>query len=302
MNEYTYTIPNKIIPNKGVYEFVNILYSTFKDKSNSKISLLSENTKFIDPLLMAPLGLVLTKLKLRNNYIVFNKLNKLNYYNLNSCGFLKQSQLDPHLIYTKLLLYKTFNLKDYLKFKQFLSDELLNISDKDLVDTIISHLSELFENVRMHSGISINSTYSQDIFISGYYDEKTNYINFSICNIGDTFKDVILSKRKINYEFDYEYIKWSLIRSNTTRDLTTPGGLGLFMIYDFIKKSHGNLYISSGKGYCEIKNNSDDYYAEFSSPFPGTSISLSIPIEKIYKKENLNLNTIFSIYDMFKED
>ena len=67
MNEYTYTIPNKIIPNKGVYEFVNILYSTFKDKSNSKISLLSENTKFIDPLLMAPLGLVLTKLKLRNN-------------------------------------------------------------------------------------------------------------------------------------------------------------------------------------------------------------------------------------------
>lgn len=304
MKVFKYIIPNKIVPSKGIFEFINILFSTFKNKSHSKISLQSESTKFIDPSLMAHLGLVLTKLKSQQNYIVFNKLNKLNRDALSSCGFLQLQDINSHCVYNKFLVYKTFSSDDYDNFIAFLNNELKSLSNVEQIDIITSSLSELFMNVQMHSGLKPNRYGNKEIFVSGYINEDLNTFNFSICNNGKPFSTVIREKRNISYTYDFEYIKWALKESNTTRDTSTPGGLGLFLLYDLIKNCNGSLFICSGKGYFSTYPNCNDVFLDLSSPFPGTAINIILPLSKLenIKSPLTDKNKTLTIEDLFKEE
>lgn len=304
MKEFKYTMPKKIIPTKGIFEFITILYSTFKNVQYSKISLLSENTRIINPVLMAPLGLVLTKLKSQKNYIVFNKLDKLEIETLKSCGFLNvPAKNSVPLNYNTLLIYSTFSSNESHKFKNYIDTKLKLIDDLEKKDIITSTLYELYENVQMHN--EKNKRYrNKEIFVSGYLRTDTNSFNFSISNNGSTFSEVITKIRGINYFTEYDYIKWALKESNTTRDISTTGGLGLFLLYELIKKCDGSLFIVSGKGLCCIFPNKKDYFSDLSSPFPGTSITVSLPLDKlqyidpIYKLKNKS----FGLTELFKED
>ena len=68
--EHIYTMPKYILDENGIYEFITILYNTFDKTTNSKIILDFSSTNYINPNLMAPLGMILTKLKSKNNILI----------------------------------------------------------------------------------------------------------------------------------------------------------------------------------------------------------------------------------------
>lgn len=303
MKNYNHIMPKYMINTKGIFEFLNNLYSTFNKKSYANIFLDCENTKFISPALMAPLGLILTKIKSQQNKVYFRNLTKLNKSNLLLCNLLKNNtdeELEVYYTYNHVIKYKTFSSSNYEQFKISIMDDFQNINDQIKIETLISLLYELFENVKMHGGNKNNKFKNKEIFISGFHDIEFNKLSFTIANNGNSIKETISKTLGIDYNFDYEYIKWALIRSNTTRDRSTPGGLGLFLLNELIKKSYGKLYIISGKGYGEITYEYENYH-EFPSPFPGTIISFEIDLSKLvnitefdfYRKKFYLINNMF---------
>ena len=70
---YIYTMPNYIEDKEEVYEFITKLYDKFANTLDSKIILDFSLTSYINPNLMAPLGLVLTKIKYNNNLRINNR-------------------------------------------------------------------------------------------------------------------------------------------------------------------------------------------------------------------------------------
>ena len=71
----SYIMPKNIINKPGIYEFINVLWATYRNMTNNTIMLDYCNTKNIDLSLMAPLGLVLTKIKSNKNKIYFTRMN-----------------------------------------------------------------------------------------------------------------------------------------------------------------------------------------------------------------------------------
>ena len=48
-------------------------------------------------------------------------------------------------------------------------------------------------------------------------------------------------------------IEWAMVKGNTTK-LNTSGGLGLAVIFEFIKLNRGKIQIVSADGYFEYRN------------------------------------------------
>ncbi len=66
-----------------------------------------------------------------------------------------------------------------------------------------------------------------------------------------------------------EAIVWAMEEGHTTRTDGVPGGLGLFMLTEFIESNDGKLLLVSGRGYLEI-DASVTQTATLHHPFPGT--------------------------------
>lgn len=302
MKEYIHIMPKKMKNKKGIYEFISVLYNTFKNKSHSKISLDFKSTTYIDPAIIAPLGLILTRIKSNKNNIYFKNLSNFNIKYLNKFGLIEIDNKNSFNI-NNTIKYKTFDDNDFENFKKYLLNQLNELKDRELIETLIIYLGELFENVRMHS--NSNKRYkNKKIFISGYYNIENDFVRFCITNNGCSFKENILNKLHINYHNEFEYILWALKRSNSTRDSDTPGGLGLNMLNNLIENTNGDLIIISGKGYIEItdfKQNSLDLNCHY----PGSIISFTVQIKKmkasISQNNYINSEAIL-ISDLIEED
>lgn len=305
---YIYTMPKRLLRKKGIYEFITNLYNTFDFYTNCKIILDSTSTRYMDPAIMAPLGLVLTKFKSKRNLVYFKGLKPLTISHLVFFEFISRPTSIEY-ISQHTIKYNTFNSNNFNEFKKYLKDSLIEL-DNDILNDFISYLSELFENVKMHSGNKKNRFKNKEIFTCGYYDTELDYVVFSICNNGNSFKKTIDSIKNFNFQYEYEYIEWALQYTNSTRNQDTPGGLGLPMLYELVENSNGTLIIVSGKGYVEYNFNSSKnniIKCDFSSPYPGTIITINIPISnmKIYLnnlKNNYSDEDIVSASDLLKEN
>ncbi|MDM0892548.1 hypothetical protein [Clostridium perfringens] len=304
--EYTYVMPKKICNDKGIYEFITNLYNAFKYCSNSKITLISSSIRYIDPIMMSPLGLILTKFKSRKNFVCFNSLNKSIIKHLSLYGFLSPDYYNGY-INQHTIKYNNFSSENFNEFKKYLKSSLKDLFDNDTLEKFLPYLWELFENVKMHSGNKKSKFKNKEIFTCGYYDTQKDYVTFSICNNGNTFKKNISSLRNIEFEREFEYITWSLKRSNSTRTKETPGGLGLSLICELVEKSKGSLTIISGKGFVQYDFNKNILINDdFGSSYPGNIITIHLPISKT--KEYLDtietpfLKKVISAKDLFMED
>jgi hypothetical protein len=92
---------------------------------------------------------------------------------------------------------------------------------------------------------------------------------------------------------------WTISRrscyGNTTKTGNISGGLGLDIIFDFIKLNNGKIQIISSDGYWEYRKGSVDT-AIFDNFFPGTiaNIEFNLDDSNIYAlKEEISLNDIF---------
>ncbi len=306
--EHIHLMPKYIIDQKGIYEFITIIYSTFKDISNSVIILDCSKTKYIDPNLMAPLGLVLTKIKSKSNKVFFRGM-KSNFRDiLLKYGFLVSNKITTSTIPQNFIKYETFNGNNNDGFQSYLEEQLSEIYSYEIISSLITHIMEIFINVKMHArhNESFSRFKNKEVFTSGFYNKKEDFVIFSIANNGQTFMDNITSNLNYSFTFEVDSIKWALVEKNTSTK-NRPGGLGLAMIKDLVKESKGELFILSGKGYYQYSYNNylkefSELTTDFSSPFPGTVITIKLPISLIQINNKVSDNINFTIEELLQED
>lgn len=303
-----YTMPKNILDENGIYEFITLLYNTFDKTTNSKIILDFSSTNYINPNLMAPLGMILTKLKSKNNDIILRNLKTSVKQLLIKYGFLNSFNISKNTIHQNYIKYESFNGDDAIGFEKYLNLQLAEISNEGVISTLISHIMEIFVNVKTHARSNEKKSRfkNKEIFTSGYYNENKNYIRFSICNNGKSFSENISSKIKYYFNTEYEYINWALKEKNTTKN-SSPGGLGLYMLSNLINICEGTLIILSGKGYYELSYSEDigDFKSickDFSSSFPGTVVTIKLPLILVPENKTVRDDITIDILSLLKGD
>ena len=300
-------MPKNIINKPGIYEFINVLWATYRNMTNNTIMLDYCNTKNIDLSLMAPLGLVLTKIKSNKNKIYFTRMNGSVKNKLIKAEFIGKYINSDKDILQNYIRYKTFNGNDNDIFREYIISQLKDLKDKEAVDLLINRIMEIFINVKMHARVNNKNRYlNKEIFSAGEYCKQDNYIVFSVANNGMTFKENIEKNINQKLQYEYEYIKWALRKTNSTRetDRDGPGGLGLYLLVELVKECKGILIICSGKGFYKFDatNLTNGGYKDFECEFPGTVITIKIPIEYIpVDTREINENMIFNIESLLKD-
>lgn len=192
------------------------------------------------------------------------------------------------ITYQKFRPEHDFEFSDYIKrellAKKGFPGHTLSVGRK-----INESIFELFENARTHG-------HCEYIFTCGqFFPNKTPArIDMTIVDMGKTIK------ANVNEYLQKELpgnkaIEWALEYGHTTKTGTNPGGLGLDIIFEFIKLNKGKIQIVSSDGYWEYRRG-DIQTAVFEGMFPGTIANIEINLDDqnyyLLKGEE-NLNDIF---------
>lgn len=299
-------MPKNIINTKGVYEFINLLWTTCKDMNNATIILDCSKTKNIELNMMASLGLILTKIKSNKNSILFRYLRADVKTKLIEAGFIGENIKKDDDIPQNYIRYNTFSGDENNIFRKYLLEQLKEIKDSEVISVLISRIMEIFINVKMHARIKDKSRYgTKEIFSAGEYYKEENYIIFSVANNGLTLKQNIEGRLNSKLQKESDYIKWALQKANSTRKAKKegPGGLGLYLLVELVKECRGILIIASGKGFYKLdaNNSKENLDLDLNCIFPGTVITIKIPIEYMnIESKDINEDMIFDMEWLLK--
>jgi hypothetical protein len=86
-----------------------------------------------------------------------------------------------------------------------------------------------------------------------------------------------------------------LAYGNTTKIGNIPGGLGLDIIFEFIKLNKGKIQIVSSDGYWEYRNGKTENKL-FDKPFSGTIVNIEFNLDD---KDSYRLTEEVSLEDIF---
>ena len=170
--------------------------------------------------------------------------------------------------------FRVFGINQISQFEKYI---LMGIFDrKDIPkmsgmvrEKIIDNILEIFNNVKEH-------TNSKRIYTCGQYFPKKNLLYFTIVDYGETIPyNVNKYCKKNNISLPENHLAWAIMPGNTTRLATTPGGLGLSLIQEFIDLNNGELYIVSGNETYE-KYGDKEIQRNMKNPFPGTIVTVAI--------------------------
>lgn len=270
---------------KSNYDGYNALASLYHDVlydshlSSEDIKTITIPTKWLDGNLCAPLGVVIrllqrqTQLKICSSGQVENLLRKN--------GFYEQVVINPLIeddVYHTTIPFSEFRPNDYDGFCTYLGEKIprnrLPAMSDMLWQKFIETFAELFANAATHSETRYTVACGQAF---------PNYkrLNFSIADAGIGFKNrLIQSNVTLNgitsddERFCVDAIEWALQEgSSTKKDIS--GGLGMYLLRQFIVLNGGKLQIASDRGYWELRHGKVEKKI-LRHPFPGTVITLII--------------------------
>lgn len=138
----------------------------------------------------------------------------------------------------------------------------------ELVRETNRSLCELFANVFEHSYSQIGG-----LAIGQYYPVKKQ-IQFCVCDAGMGLVAKVQEAGYARYSSGAA-IRWALAEGHSTK--SGPGGLGLFMLQEFVKANGGYLRILANDGYYEQRGSADRAYS-LQKSFPGTLIQIGLLI------------------------
>jgi len=196
--------------------------------------------------------------------------------------------------YNTIVPYKKFEPYSDTDFMNYVKSELLAKPDfpkhnKQLGKKINESIFELYENARTHGRCKQIHTCGQ------YYPNNTpKRLDFTIVDMGRTIKDNVNEFLKKDLK-GYKTIEWALAYGTTTKTGNISGGLGLNIIFEFIKHNQGKIQIISSDGYWEYNKGKAKTYS-FESNFPGTIVNIEFNLDdpNIYKlKEEVSRDNIF---------
>lgn len=258
-------------------------YSSLVDFSNrtkglvfDEIVLDFSNTKWFEGNLTAVLGAILNKAQSEFNDVKIENINKdirtlfLRNHFLSHFG---HSKIPDY--YDTAIKYRKFKTTEEKLFKEYLDRELLSKKVMPDMSTLLrkkinESIFEIFNNAVIH-GIC------QNIFSCGQYYYQKKRLDFTVVDIGKTIKANVNKYLGHNISGE-DSIKWAVCEGHTTKRGQIPGGLGLSLIRDFIKKNKGKIQIVSADGYWEEKNGIE-MGKQFLQTFPGTIVNLEFNID-----------------------
>lgn len=290
-----YQLPKNVCSDyKGYQQFIDII-KWLKDYNEQEISFDFSHNKWFEANLLAILGAILNMPQNLTNSYRFTNLSSWQRTTFTINRFLTHyGEVGRPGPKPTIMTYQKFQPDQDYEFSEYIKRELLakrNFPGHtfSVGKKINESIFELFENARTHGRCD-------NIFTCGqFYPNKTPArIDVTIVDMGKTIKANVNEFLNGNLSGS-EAIEWALKYGNTTKTGTNPGGLGLDIIFDFIKLNNGKIQIVSSDGYWEYRRG-DIQTAIFNGFFPGTiaNIEFNLDDKNYYlMKGEENLNDIF---------
>lgn len=229
-----------------------------------QIKLCSENVATIKVKFLRPYGIAFLH-QILINELYENSEKKLhstypdaNQY-LKQCGFeflhkkAKCQNEYPQENIIKLNLVKSGSINEDEKITQWIEKNILRFIPKltpALEKKIVENLWEIISNSLIHSNCR------SGVSICGQFYPQKGYFEVAFCDKGLGIAKVVKSHNYIKEaEEDYKCIIWATQEGTTTKPKDRSGGLGLYILREFIRLNKGALQIISGSGYF---GNTDD--------------------------------------------
>lgn len=271
-------IPYRVASNIEGYKSLVGLYYQIKYSPDQEIILDFRQNTWFEANLCAVLGAMLFSLEVEDG-------KKIGHVGLSSKlldvlernGYFPSHRLRNDPRSETVISYKFFEPLDDEKFIWYIKNELLEKRDfpkhtSRLGKKINENIYELFENARTHGGCAY-------VYTCGQYfpSETSKRLDITIVDMGNTIKGNV--SRYLNREVSgKDAIDWAFVQGNTTKVGDIPGGLGLFIIFEFIKFNKGKIQVVSADGYWEYRHEKVVKH-DLQQPFLGTIVNLEFNLD-----------------------
>jgi ATP-binding region, ATPase-like protein len=274
------------------YNYLCSLYHQLKIYKDKYITFDFSKANFIEANLCALIGTIFEMLEENNNIVSLENINHKIANILRKNSFLiKYGYPTLNDRFDTSLKYERLNPQEETKFYGYIKDELFSKTDfpslsNRLRSEITKNIFELYENARTHGKCNF-------IHICGQFFPKApkKPLHFTIVDKGITIKENVCNFRGESLSGS-ETIQWAIVRGNSTKQ--EVGGLGLGIIFEFIKLNKGKIHIVSADGYYEFSNGQETTKT-LSNPFEGTLVNLTFDLtdKHHYYLEEESLDNIF---------
>lgn len=233
-----------------------------------------DNVEFISANLFSVLGSILdTTTKRNNNAITFSnihsKIKRLMQMNGFNRYFQWESIPDKYHSTIKYTVFRatTENLEE---FERYLILNVFNRPDMPIMsnnvrDRIVDSFLEMFNNVIDHAD-------SDSAYVCGQYFKKSGNLIISIVDIGKTIKENVTEY--LQHKMGNNSLKWAIIKGNSTKSETAPGGLGFSLLLEFIKLNKGAFSLVSAEECYEVSSKGERFY-DLEGCFQGTIVTIT---------------------------
>ncbi|MBU0701450.1 ATP-binding protein [bacterium] len=270
-----FEFPQNISSDFGGYDTLVDLSNKISDIYFEDIPLDFSKTKWFDANLTAVLGAILSGSQDMLNDIKIKGVSEKIKVLLSRNHFLSHfGGLKIPDYYDTTIKYRKFKITEGKLFEDYLDSELLSkeaMPDMSVLlrKKINKSILEIFQNAVIHG-------HCNNIFSCGQYFRTKKRLDFTIVDLGKTIKTNVTEYVKNDLSGE-DAIKWAVAEGNTTKCGQIPGGLGLSLICEFLRKNSGKIQIVSANGYWEQKSDNESSNV-FSSSFPGTIVNLEFNI------------------------
>lgn len=258
-------------------KLTNLYYEMYNFKGDT-LCLDFEDVTFISANQFSVLGCIISGFHIKNPEVeirIIHLAPKLS-------TIMKVNGFGRHLSFTALpdknntaIPYKIFEVSEIDEFEKYITISIFNRDDlpkmsSGVRDCMIDNILEIFNNVKEH-------THSKRLYTCGQFFPSKGLLYFTITDSGETIPynvENYCQKYNIDLAEFESSLAWAIQSGNSTRQSGTPGGLGLYLLSDFIGLNQGELYIVSG---CETfeQTKRGKRYQQLSLPFPGTIVTMA---------------------------
>ncbi len=249
-------------------------YKSASEYYNCTVYIDFYDLNWFDANLSALFASILAKLNKENNLSFSTDLNFLeeHFDVLFRNGFLNShNSIDDEQKST--VSFKDFSLDDKNEFINYIENDLLNhrgmpnFTEVDK-DNIIQSLIEVYCNIQIHSKSK------EHFYVCGQYYPQKETLTFTIVDLGVGFLPAIERKTNGEIKNNYDAIKWALQKTNTTKE-GAPGGLGLYNLNSYLKKTNGDFQIITGDTFWSLElENAIIKKRCFPNPYVGSILNL----------------------------
>ncbi len=292
MFEMKIDFPRKITSEVIGYETLIGFYEKMSTIYDSKITIDFRNNYWFEANLCAIFGAMVEELENRGNVIKLINIKQPKDI-LSRNGFLINHGVPkPVLSHNTELDYKTFSHKQGKSFSLYIDNEILKKQGFPILSNLLSKkinesIFELYENARTHGEC-------KNIHTCGQYFPSKRRLHITIVDMGQTIKYNVNNYLKSS-RTGSECIEWAMEDKNTTKTGTISGGLGLAIIFEFIKLNKGKIQIISSDEYWELRSG-EIFKQNLNFNFNGTIANLEFNLSdknKYILKEEIDLDNIF---------